>query len=134
MDDLTKLLDRFNKLYFLKKTFEAKADELGEELNEMQPTIENLMIEAGLQKLSFTNGITSSLESMTWPKIKDKVKAVKVLKKMKLNHLLLNERVNHQGLGAYIRELERKQEPLPKEWKGVIEANPVTKIQPRRPK
>jgi hypothetical protein len=131
-DDLTKMMKYFNQLYFMKKTFDKKADECQEKMNKLKPVIESVMIDNELQKISFSNGITSSLESLTWAKVHDKRKAVRLLKKEGLKHLVLGERVSYQGLSAHIRELERNKEPLPESWKDVIEANPVSKIVPRK--
>jgi len=132
IDDLTKLMKLYNQNYFLKKTYEKKAKECEERLAKLLPIIETLMIDSELQKLSFANGVTSSLESLTWAKVHDQKKAVRLLKKAGLNHLVLGERVNSQGLSAHIREQERNREPLPESWKKIIEANPVSKIVPRK--
>lgn len=131
-NDLTKLMKRFNTLYFMKKEFEAKAKWCLEEMEKLQPQLESMMIDLEMSKLSFNNGVTSSLRTTIWAKVHDQQKAVKLLKDAGLNHLVLGERVNYQSLSAHLRACEENHEELPEEWKGIIEPNPTTKIVPKK--
>ncbi|MHC5214856.1 MAG: gp33 family protein [Planctomycetota bacterium] len=131
-NELSKLVKRFNTLYFMKKAFKKKADECQSEMDKMQPMIESGMTDLEMKKMSFNNGITTSITTLIWAKVHDKDKAVSLLKKAGLDHLVLGERVNHQSLSAHLRQLETNQETIPKEWEGVIEANPTTKVVPKK--
>jgi len=131
-NDLAKMMKRFNNLYFMKKAFKAKMEDCQDEMAKMQPILESMMVDLEMSKVSFNNGITSSLNTIIWAKVHDKEKAVELLKKDGLDHLVLGERVNHQSLSAHLRALEQNGEEIPEEWKGIIEANPTTKIVPKK--
>ena len=134
--ELNKLLKQFNHMYFLRKEYDQKSKDLLEQMQALTPIIENLMVDEGIKKVSFTDGTTSSLKSVTWAKVNDKEKALELLKKYQeehgTNNLILDQRPNYQGLSALIREYERNEEDLPEEWKNVIEPNPVTSIVPKK--
>lgn len=131
-NDLTKLMKRFNTLYFMKKAFKDKMDMCQQEMDKIQPLLETMMIDLEMSKVSFNNGITSKMQTTTWAKVHDKDKAVELLKEDGLSHLVLGERVNYQSLSAHLRQLEQNGEEIPESWKGIIEANPTTKIVPKK--
>lgn len=132
----TKLAKKYARHALAKKKLEEKAKEIGNKLDHWsQPLIDHMQDE-GLDKLSLHGGITLSLKEMIWAKIVaktetgeiDKHRAVQALREAGLEEYITEEGYNSHSLSAYLRELVRGQEPLPKEFRNVIVKNPKTNI------
>lgn len=110
------------------KELEAEVDAIKIELADMEKELIERFMNLQIDKISLKGGATIRLDRKIWPKVFDKDLAIWALKKAGLEALLARESYQVQALAGYLRELDKNDEPLPDQFKGIIEPNPVYKI------
>lgn len=131
----TKKLAEYARLRHAIKKLDAKHKELYAKAEKMQQGLIDNMIDNEVDKVSLKGGTILYISELIWAKYvkdpetekTDKPKVINALKNAGLGWLVQNN-YNSQSVSAYLRELDESGKELPKEFKGVIESNPVTKL------
>jgi hypothetical protein len=133
------ILKKYAELSEAYKQVKADKELLSKKIAELQPVINEIMLQAGLQSLKLDNGIIIYLSTEIWPKIvarnendePDKEAVIKALIKMGLGSMV-QPAYSTQTLGAYVRERLREDGELPDEFTGIVEASKITKAKTRK--
>jgi hypothetical protein len=120
----TQMLKKYARKYLARKKIREKDTQLTEELEKMQKVLLDHMGVEEIQKFSFKGGITVSIKKLIWGKYNDRALVIKALKKAGLGDMV-SEGFNAQTIASYLREMDKAERDLPKEFKGVLEANRV---------
>ena len=130
-----KELGRYARLYLARKKLKEKYDALTKKLVPMEKALINHMLDQDepVERISLKGGITIDIGTMIWAKVltDDKQKLAEALTEAGLEHML-SSGVNAQSLSAYLRELDRENQPLPDILKDLIEPNPVDSLKVRK--
>jgi len=112
-------MDVIKEYVELKKEYDAlndKSKEVKERLDSLAGQILETMIENDVDKIS-AFGKTLYPKAQIWAEIKDKEKAISVLKSLDMEDLIT---INYQRLSSYVREAVNEGRELPPEFKDVI--------------
>ena len=131
----TDALKEYGKTKVAIKKLEDKAKELKEKALMMEDGLIEHMLSEGIDKISIRDpkypGLTLFIRNEIWEGHTTKEEAIQALKDAGLGSMV-EEGFNSQRLSAYLRELDRDNEPLPKEFEGRIRANPTQKLIAKR--
>lgn len=117
-----------------KQELKREINKLNKELSELEPELLESFAEEGVESIK-VDGRLAFLHRQIWAKVvggsANRPLAVEALKRAGLNDFV-SENFNSNQLSAYMRELERNEESLPKEFEGILEANEVFHIRTRK--
>lgn len=127
----TETLSRYARLSLARKRLKAKYEELGAELEAIEQTLIQHMIQEGTTKIT-VNGASISIETKIWPKLlRPRDEVVQALEQVGLGDLV-QKNFNTNKLAAYIRELDAAGEDIPAPLRPYIAKNPVDSLVVRK--
>lgn len=130
--DLDKV-KRYRDLREAQKRSKAESEGLREEADRLEQELLEDFVEEGVQNVR-VDGSTVFLHRQIWAGKEEGVETpavVSALKTAGLGHLV-GENYNGQTLAAYLRDLDRNEEPMPAELVGVIKPVEVFQIRQQR--
>jgi hypothetical protein len=131
----TDALKEYGKTKIAIKKLEDKAKELKEKALLMEEGLVEHMLSEGIDKISIRDvkypGLILFIRTDIWESHTTKEEAIQALKEAGLGDMV-QEGFNSQRLSAYIRELERDNLPLPKEFEGIIFSKPTQRLIAKR--
>lgn len=126
------MLKKYAALYMARKALDRKSDELGKRLSTMAKSLINHLQDHEVVKLPLKGGRTIYIDTRIWSKYLPGKTADDLIIAAKEDQIYDKlggkETINAQTLGAYLRELVKNKEPIPKNLAKVIEANPVSNL------
>ena len=123
----TTALKKYANLFFAKQKLKSKLKEIEERLAKQETILLNHLTDLEIDKVSLKGGISLFTRTVIWAKCKDKQSAINAIKEAG-EEWMIQEGFNSQTLSSFLRELDKIGQELPKEFKGVIEANPKTNL------
>lgn len=121
----TNILKRFAELEEKKSEIESELRIVKDELGKLDSLVQDQLINSGIKRISVA-GRTIFVKERIIAKYNSRAEAIEALKKADLGYLV-SENFNTQTLNAYIAELIRNGEPLPKEFEGAIKNESIFK-------
>jgi hypothetical protein len=123
------LHQQFADKYLRLKELEQEVKQIKEEISVIEQALIEKFAEDGVKKMSLEGGVTLRVDCKIWPKIlTSNEEAIAAIKAAGMTELLTKENYQTQTLASFLRELDKNDEPLPKEFQGIIAPNPVYKI------
>ncbi len=132
----TKKLKKYARKYRAMKACDKMTKRLRKELDTEAPGLIDHMISEEIDKMSLKGGDILGIKKEIWPKIlakdedgnSDKAVVVAALRKAGLHEIVTEQTYQNQRLAAYLRELDKGEQPLPEALVGVLRANEVPKL------
>ena len=123
-------LKKFAELYLKHKQLTAELSVLANEINQMQDGLIEHMLDAGVQKVSLTGGITVTTKTQVWPKYKSGKSKDDLAVALESDGFgsLVTKGINHQTFAALIREFNTDGKPLPPAINEVVEISETTRL------
>jgi len=123
-------LKKFAELYLKHKQLTAELSVLANEINQMQDGLIEHMLDAGVQKVSLTGGITVTTKTQVWPKYKSGKSKDDLAVALESDGFgsLVTKGINHQTFAALIREFNTDGKPLPSAINEVVEISETTRL------
>jgi hypothetical protein len=128
----TAALRKFAKLQFVKKKLKNKLKEIQNQIDKMEPAMLDHLADNEVDKVSLKGGTMLEVKTLIWAKcLSDKKSVIKAIRDAG-EGWMIDEGYSAMTLSKYLRELNEQGKPLPKEFKGVIKANPVNNLIARK--
>lgn len=127
------MIDALKKILNLddeKKRLDARIKEIRAERAVLEETLMNEFAENGINQMK-VDGKTVYLTRELWASPKDKDQSFNYLKLIGLGDYVA-ETVNSNSISAFVREMEKSQEPLPDGFEDHFRVSEVFKIKTRR--
>ena len=121
----TEILKRFAELDEKKSELQSQLRVVQDEINQLDNIVQDQLINSGVKRITVA-GRTIFVKERIVAKYNSRAEAIQALKMADLGYLVA-ENFNTGTLNAYISELIRNGDPLPKEFDGIIKSESILK-------